>query len=143
MDPDNPVVQLCTEGMKAEGDGRNDDARALFMEAWEARRDDYDACIAAHFVARHQPTPQDTLHWNQVSLDHAEMVGGDRVRGFYPSLYLNMGHSYELLGNQSEANRYYEMAAERATELPEDRYGTIVREGIAKGKQRMGTDTEE
>lgn len=112
MDLNNPVVKLCAEGTRAEFAGRTDDARNLFMQAWEASKDDYDACVAAHYVARYQTSPQDTLHWNQEALARADAVGDDRVRSFYPSLYLNMGHSHEVLGNQAEARRYYELAAE-------------------------------
>ena len=62
IDPNNPVVALCAAGMAIEGDSSA--ARALFEQAWEARRDDYDASIAAHFLARHQPTIESRLHWN-------------------------------------------------------------------------------
>lgn len=112
MDLDNPVIKLCAEGTWAEFEGRIEEARALYMQAWEASTDDYEACVAAHYVARHQGRPEDTLHWNRESLARAEAVGDDRVRSFYPSLYLNMGHSYEVLGNRAEASRYYALAAE-------------------------------
>ncbi len=90
MDAENPVVKLCIAGVQAESDGRYADALALFMRAWAARRDDYDACIAGHYVARHQEQPNDILHWNRVALDHADKVAAERVRDFYPSLYLNL-----------------------------------------------------
>ncbi len=112
MDTDSPTVRLCIEGTRAEFEGRIDDARALYWQAWEASRDDYDACIAAHYVARHQATPQDTLSWNLEALARADEVGDDRVQSFYPSLYVNLGHSYEMLGNQAEARRYYKLAAD-------------------------------
>src|SRR3712207_4675760 len=106
MDPDNPVVRLCAEGMQAEFARRPDDARALFQQAWEARRSDYDACVAAHFLARQQPTPEDALLWNRRALDHAAAVEDEaEVRGFYPSLYLNLAHSHEMLGALEEARR--------------------------------------
>ena len=56
IDPDNPVVALCAAGMAVEGDSSA--ALALFEQAMLGRRDDYDACIAAHFVARHQAIPR-------------------------------------------------------------------------------------
>jgi hypothetical protein len=56
MDPNNPVVRLCAAGMAAEGEGRPADAKALFEQAWAESRDDFEACIAAHYVARHQAT---------------------------------------------------------------------------------------
>jgi tetratricopeptide (TPR) repeat protein len=136
MDPNNPVVKLCVEGMKAESEGKPDEARSLFMQAWEQSKDDYDACIAAHYVARHQSTPEEILRWNQASLDRADAVNDQRVQSFYPSLHLNTGKAHEGLGNWEEAKRHYELAAARMGNLPEGRYGDLVREGIKRGLQR-------
>ena len=112
MDTTNPVIQLCIQGALAEFEHRTDDARALYQQAWDSHSDDYEACIAAHYVARFQDSPEDALHWNQIALEHANMVNDERVEDFYPSLYLNMGHSHEVLGNQDEAQKYYNLAAE-------------------------------
>jgi hypothetical protein len=111
MDLNNPVVKLCIEGTRAEFEGRQDDAYALYLQAWEAAKDDYDACIAAHYIARFQKTPEDIFHWNEEALIRANAIKDGSVKDFYPSLYLNMGRSYELLGNHTEAKRYYELAA--------------------------------
>jgi tetratricopeptide (TPR) repeat protein len=138
MDAENPVVKLCVAGMQAEANGRYADACALFLSAWEARRDDYDACIAAHYVARHQEQPDDTLHWNQVALDHAERVGDERVCDFYPSLYLNLGRAHELVGALDEARRYYTLAAVAAEQLSDDRYGRVVHGALASAQERLG-----
>ena len=62
-------------------------------------------------MARHQETHTETFRWNLEALKRADKVQDDRVRGFYPSLYLNLGYSYELLGNQAEAQRYYDLAS--------------------------------
>lgn len=138
MDANNPVVKLCVEGMRAEAEGRPEDARQLFTEAWEASHDDYDACMAAHFLARQQETHQEAFNWNQEALRRADASGDERVRGFYPSLYLNMGRSLEEIGNRDEAIRYYELAAERVDELEADPYSETVRRGIAEGRKRTG-----
>jgi hypothetical protein len=45
-------------------------------------------------------------------LNHANAVTDERVKEFYPSLYLNMGQAYENLGNPVEAQRYYKLAAD-------------------------------
>ncbi len=112
MDLDNPVIQLCLDGAQAEFKGRPAEAQRLYQLAWEAATDDYEACIAAHYVARFQATPEETLRWNQIALDRARAVEDDRVRDFYPSLYLNLGRSHEVLGNLIEAQRYYDLAAD-------------------------------
>ena len=111
MDTDNPVIQLCMAGTRAEFEHRLEDARVLYQQAWDTRTDDYEASIAAHYFARFQDSAEESLRWNQIALDHADAVTGERIRDFYPSLYLSLGHSYELVGNPGEAQRYYELAA--------------------------------
>lgn len=112
MDISNPVIQLCLEGSRAEFEHRPEDAHRLYQQAWDLANDDYEACVAAHYLARFQPTPEETLRWNQEALKRAELVADERVRDFYPSLYLNLGHSYEMLGNQAHAQKFYALAAE-------------------------------
>ena len=112
MDLTNPVIKLCLAGTQAEYKGQISEARALYQQAWEMAQDDYEACIAAHYVAQHQNDPREKLGWNQIALDKANAVHDERVDEFYPSLYLNMGHSCELLGKSVEAQHYYALAAE-------------------------------
>jgi len=111
MDTNNPVIQLCMQGSQAEFEGRMEAARSLYLQAWDISQDDYQACIAAHYVARFQATPEEMLRWNQEALERATRVNDESVREFYPSLYLNLGRSHEVLGNQAEAKRYYDLAA--------------------------------
>jgi tetratricopeptide (TPR) repeat protein len=141
MDPDSSVVQLCAQGMQAETEGRNSDAHALFRQAWYAATDDYEACIAAHYLARHQNTPEDTLRWNKECLDRADRVGDDRVRGFYPSLHLNMARAHSELGNPDSAREHFRHAAERIQDAPAGPYRDGMRFAIAAGlRSRNGAD---
>ncbi|MFF2805917.1 hypothetical protein ACFVT2_01830 [Streptomyces sp. NPDC058000] len=133
MDPELPVVRLCVAGMQAEAEGRAETARELFQQAWEGARDDYEACIAAHYLARHQSSPAETLRWNQECLDRADLVGDERVQGFYPSLYVNMGNAHRELGRLACAHRYFVLAAERVADAPEGQYGDWNRFAIAEG----------
>ena len=100
------------EGTRAEFEHRIEDARRLYQQAWDAHTDSYEACVAAHYIARFQESPEEVLRWNQLALEHANAVNDDSVRDFYPSLYLNLGSSYEALGNQDKAQEYYALAAE-------------------------------
>lgn len=111
MDTTNPIIQLCIQGAFAEFEHRIEDARALYQQAWELHSDDYEACVAAHYVARFQDNPEESLYWNQIALEHANAVNDERVEGFYLSLYLNMGHSHEIMEDQEEAQKFYELAA--------------------------------
>ena len=112
MDTNNPVIQLCMQGSQAEFEGRIEAAQSLYLQAWATAQNDYEACIAAHYMARFQSTPEETLHWNQEALERAKRVHDESVKDFYPSLYLNLGRSYEVLGNSAEAQRYYDLAAQ-------------------------------
>ncbi len=142
IDPQNQIVRYCAEGMEREQKGRHKEALRLFMLAWDQSKDAFERSIAAHYVARHQATPEMTLRWNQESLTNADAVGDDRVLGFYPSLYLNMGRSHEDLGNLKDARRFYALAADRMGCLPESPYGDIVRRGVMNGMQRTSNCAE-
>ncbi|MER5812169.1 hypothetical protein ABT143_28990 [Streptomyces sp. NPDC002033] len=133
MDPRNAVVRLCAEGMAAEAEGRGADARTLFARAWDAARDDYEACVAAHYLARHQPTPEETLRWNRTCLDLADRVGDERVRPFYPSLHGSLGRAHLELGEPDAARRHFEAAAGHLDGLPPGGYADWLRLRIAEG----------
>lgn len=112
IDPENPVIKLCIAGTQAEFEGKKEAACALYRQAWDEATNDYEACIAAHYVARCQESPEETFRWNREALERANTVEGDRVKEFYPSLYLNMGYSYKQLGNQEEARKFFGLVAE-------------------------------
>ncbi|WNV86634.1 hypothetical protein [Umezawaea sp. Da 62-37] len=135
VDPDNPVIKLCTEGMRAETEGRPDDARALFEQAWDAAGDDYEACVAAHYLARHQPTPELTLHWNRVCLTRADLVGDGRVKGFRTSLHLNMAKAHP---DPDRAREHYTLAAAHLSDVPPGPYADATRMSIADGFRSTG-----
>jgi tetratricopeptide (TPR) repeat protein len=137
MDANNPVVRLCAEGMQLEKAGRREQAALIFARAWQQSTDDFEKCIAAHYVARVQSTPAENLRWNLESLEHADALDDERVLGFYPSLYLNIGWAHEDLGDRDEARKYYELAASRLEYVPEGSYRETVRDGIERGLQRV------
>ncbi|BCJ51865.1 hypothetical protein Asp14428_33400 [Actinoplanes sp. NBRC 14428] len=137
MDLGNSVLKLCQEGMQAEAEGRLLDARALFEQAWAARTDDYDACVAAHYLARRQDDPAEVLRWNQESLRHADAVGNERVAAFYPSLFVGVAMAHEQLGDVVAARVAFERAGEYVAVLPVDGYGEQLRAAVADGLRRV------
>ena len=135
-DPDNHVVKLCAEGMKLEGEGKNEGAKQLFLQAWEAATDDLEQSTAAHYVARHQESAADKLKWDEVALSHALKVGNEDIKATYPSLYLNIAKGYEDLHEPDKARMYYKLAYSYAGALPDDGYGRMIRGGISNGLER-------
>lgn len=139
MDPNNPVVKLCVLGMEEEGKGNGKEAAELFMRAWELSAGDLERCIAAHYVARHQPTVEFALHWNQQALECALRAGDASVEEFFASLYLNLAKSHEDLGDREKARQLFEQADAKLVCLPPGAYREIVQDGISRGLRRVGT----
>jgi hypothetical protein len=137
IDPNDPVVQLCAAGMEAEGAGDIDLARGLFEEAWDTATTEYQGCIAAHYMARNQPDPADTLKWNERCLTLANAVGDESVAAVYPSAYLNIGSTLEQLGRWQAAEEAYVEAEEVLSRLGDDGYGRLVRDAVARGRARV------
>jgi tetratricopeptide (TPR) repeat protein len=141
MDSNNPVVKLCVQGMEEESRGNDEKAAELFEKAWKQSTDDFDRCIAAHYVARHQSNDALALQWNEEAMDRAQWVGDGRVTQFLPSLYLNLGKSHEDLGNLDEARRNYEYAAAKLPGVPSGAYRDIIEDGIRRGQRRVDVRT--
>lgn len=117
--------------------GNFSDAARLFDQAWTESSNDYERCIAAHYVARHQPTTELALRWNQEAVHCAGRIADEGVAEFLPSLYLNLGKSQEDLGNAAEALRLYQCAAEKIECLAPGAYRDIVHDGIERGLRRI------
>lgn len=129
FDLDNPVMQLCAAGMQVDGEPAK--ALALFEQAWAARRDNFDASVAAHFVARHQDTPRATLEWNERALAYADAIGDSRADALLPSLCLNLAESYRLVARFDQAEQLAQRGLQALAALPDDGgYAQFVRAGL-------------
>lgn len=114
-------------------------ARTFFERAWAARTSDYEAAIAAHYLARQQPSPGETLRWNLLALQHAEAVGDSRAEAFLPSLLLCAGKAHEDLGHVVEARELYRRARARLDVMPGGSpYLDMIARGVAAGLARVG-----
>jgi tetratricopeptide (TPR) repeat protein len=136
FDPENKVVKLCGEGMMLEGEGRKTEAHALFEKAWDLAENDFEAFTAAHYVARNQQDPQERLKWNLLSLERANKVEHADMNYCYPSLYLNIGKSYEDLGYLPQAIHHYQLGQQYCSFLPPGGYSDMIKGGIANGLKR-------
>ena len=134
IDGANPVVTLCAAGM-AEGDPAA--ALVLFGRAWDSCSDDFEASVAAHFIARVQNSAPDRLHWNQLAVLHARNIGDDRAASLYPSLYLNLADSLLQVGQVGEARNAIETADSYHKGLPRDGYSEFIGMGIKRLAARL------
>jgi len=139
FEPDNKIVKLCARGMDMEGEGKNEEASKVFLQAWEQASDDKEKFTAAHYVARHQKSVADKLVWDEIALNLALKIKDDSVKGAYPSLYLNIAKGYEDLKEFEKATKNYEMALIYANFLNEDGYGKMIKGGVENGLERIRT----
>jgi rifampin ADP-ribosylating transferase len=137
FDPDNKIVKLCARGMELEGEGKNEEASKVFLQAWEQASGDKEKFTAAHYVARHQKSIADKLAWDETALNLALKINDDSVKGAYPSLYLNIAKGYEDLEEYEKAAKTYETALSYTNFLNEDGYGKMIKGGIANGLERV------
>ncbi|HEY1017177.1 MAG TPA: hypothetical protein VGE07_30970 [Herpetosiphonaceae bacterium] len=112
------AIALCMAGMRAEAAGDHAAARECYEQAWTASADALDACAAAHYLARQAADPAEALRWNQQALRSADAADVEQVAAFYPSLHLNLGWSWEQLGDQAAALSCYRRAAASLAALP-------------------------
>src|SRR3954447_7399113 len=132
----NKVIQLCAKGMELEGQGRLLEAVNIFNEAWNIATTDFEKCIAAHYVARHQNNISDKLIWDETALKHALNINDETIKEMLPSLYLNIGKCYEDLNDFHNAKSNYEAALSFTGFLPDNGYGNMLKVGIMNGLKR-------
>ena len=111
FDPRNHVIKLCVQGMDMEGKGEPEEAKRLFLQAWNESTDAFEKFIAAYYVARHQDNVPDKLRWYETALRLALEVNDESVEAALPSLYSSIAKGYEELDDADAARKNYELAA--------------------------------
>jgi tetratricopeptide (TPR) repeat protein len=137
FDPNNNIIQPCSQGMDIEANGKFEEAGRLFSQAWDEATNDFEKFTAAHYVARHQKTVNDKLVWDEKALMLAQKINDESVKGNFPSLYLNIAKCYEDLKDLEKAKSNYDLALSFVNLLPNNGYGNMVKGGIMKGIERV------
>jgi len=136
FDPENKIVKLCAAAMDLEGDGTNR-AAEMFMQAWNEASDATEKFIAAHYIARQQPTVTEKLQWDQTALEFALQSNDEKLKGAFPSLYLNIGKCYEDLGDPKKALENYQSGESYFEYLQPDGYGEFTRSTVERAIARV------
>jgi hypothetical protein len=129
--------------------GDREGARAAFAAVWADVGEDGDALHVvslAHYTADLQDDPHVELEWDLRALRAAERLGDERaqrhhrsssVRGFLPSLHLNLAADHAKLGDADAALRHLAAAEAAAPALADDGYGRMIRGGIARLRAQL------
>lgn len=118
--PKNNVVKLCLQGMNLEENGKAEEAKNIFLRAWDEAASGFEKFIAAHFVARHQNNISDQLTWLQTQLNLALQVNDDAVKPAFALLYAKIGECYKELKDTENAEKYVTLA-NSCTQTPADK----------------------
>lgn len=129
--------------------GRTEEASEAFAALWVEIGEDGDPfhrVTLAHYMADLQGDPGDELWWDLQALRAADELTDERaqqhdqslhVSAFYPSLHLNAAESYRTVGDTTNARRQLALAEACMDRLPEDGYGQMIKEGIARLRIRL------
>ncbi|MEV0256968.1 hypothetical protein AB0H82_22255 [Streptomyces sp. NPDC050732] len=135
--------------------GDREEAQDRFLGLWGEigeTGDPLHRCTLAHYMADTQADPSDELAWDLRALSAAHELTDERlsehhqslaVRGFYPSLHLNLAADYVKLGRPEAARSHLRRARGAVGALEDDGYGRGIKEAITRLEGEVGEGSEE
>ncbi|MFF2088819.1 hypothetical protein ACFVVM_33975 [Nocardia sp. NPDC058176] len=111
-------------------------ARRALTKLWDdigEGGDPLHRCVIAHHLADVQDQPDDALLWDQRALAAVFGPGiplDEGLRGFLPSLYLNLADSHRRVGDFEMARMQLVIARGHLDVLANDAYGAVIRAGL-------------
>ena len=144
------VMERVAAAQQLATSGDRDGARTAFAAVWADVGDDGDplhVVTLAHYMADVQDDPHAELEWDQRALRALERLTDERarryhpslsVRGFLPSLHLNLAAGHAKLGDRDAARRHLVEAEAVVSVLPDDGYGRGIRDGIRRLRGDLG-----
>jgi tetratricopeptide (TPR) repeat protein len=108
------ILYLLERGRVLNSSGKRDDARPMFVEAFDLAlksKEDAYAIDAAHMIAIVEPMEKQ-LQWNLKALDLAENSANEKARKWKGSLYNNLGWTYFEQRQFEESLLMFEKALE-------------------------------
>ncbi|MFI9721154.1 hypothetical protein ACIHFE_16120 [Streptomyces sp. NPDC052396] len=149
MTADDPTMARIHEAVTLHHEGDPAAARNRLDALWAEISPDGDPfhqCVLAHHLADTQDDPHQELLWDQRALAAADSVTDARVkehhsslaiRGFYPSLHLNLAESYRRTGDPARAREHLAHARAFTGALGDDPYGHGIRAALDRLADRL------
>lgn len=148
------IMERITAAVALHQGGDDRAARERFAAIWgeiSPAGDAFHRCVLAHYMADAQDDPREELRWDLRALDAAGAVTGERaerhhpslaIRGFYPSLHLNLAEDYRKLGDLGKAREHLARLTAFLDALSDDGYGNMIRAAVDRLTARLGETTE-
>ncbi|WP_280202902.1 hypothetical protein [Nocardia cyriacigeorgica] len=138
----DPTMAAITDAVSRGRAGDGAGARTALTELWAdlgPQGDPLHRCTLAHYLADLHDDPAEALTWDVRALDAAEALTDTRtkefdaaleVRGFFPSLHLNLADNYRRLASFDAARSQVEAARRHLSALGDDEYGAMIRTAV-------------
>ncbi|MQY17498.1 BAR domain-containing protein [Nocardia macrotermitis] len=139
MNTTDDTMTAITVAVQHGHEGDPDTARRELLHLWDAMGplgDPLHRCTLAHYLADLYDDAAQSLIWDIRALDAAAALTDERarrhhpalrVRGFYPSLHLNLADNLRRLGSFDAADQHLDAAREYFDALGPDAYGEGIR----------------
>ncbi|MCA0296558.1 MAG: hypothetical protein LCH96_14850 [Actinobacteria bacterium] len=140
----DPTMEAICNAMALGYLGHIESARRDLMDIWRmvgVVGDPFHRCTLAHYLADLFDHPAEALIWDVRALDAADALTDEstqqhdanlEVAGFYPSLHLNVADNLRRLAAFDAAAAHIDNAEQRASALPDDDYGNLIRTAISE-----------
>jgi hypothetical protein len=144
------VMVAIDAGLRQHIGGDRAGAYATFTALWAeigSGGDPLHRVALAHHMADVCDDPAEELEWDLRALAAADSLTDSRaqeyhsslaVRGFYPSLHLNLGEDYRKLGQVEAAREQLTLARSRLDALCDDDYAAGIRLALDGLAERLG-----
>jgi hypothetical protein len=145
----DPTLAQVTAAVTLGREGDRAGARRRLEELWGGigpEGDPAHRCILAHYLADLQETPEAELEWDERAMATVDELTDERlqrvhptltVRGFLPSLHLNLADDHRRLGQVEQARTHLASATEGARTLADDAYGRHLRDAVRHVTQAL------
>ncbi|ONM48623.1 hypothetical protein [Nocardia donostiensis] len=142
MNHSDPTMAAITDAVTRGREGDGDTARDTLTALWESigpQGDPLHRCTLAHYLADLHDDPAQALTWDIRAYDAALSLTDHRarqydsgldVRGFFPSLHLNLADNYRRLSSFDAARWEVDAARAAVDSLPDDGYGAMIRSAL-------------
>lgn len=142
MTQPDPTLAEMTAAVELGRGGDRAQARDRLVAVWDRLSPDGDPLHrvgCAHFLADLQDDVRDEFAWNERALAAVEELTDERVRqlsaaqqvrGFLPSLHLNLADCHRRLGDPARARDHLTQAERSVEALTDDDYGRMLRGGL-------------
>jgi hypothetical protein len=155
MTQPDPTLAEITAAVELGRGGDRAGARERLVAVWERLSPDGDPLhrvSCAHFLADLQDDVLEELGWDERALAAVEDLTDERVRqhttamqvrGFLPSLHLNLADCHRRLGDPTRAHEHLAEAERSVDALADDDYGRTLRGGLQHVRDALNTGSTE